>query len=404
MIEKNSRPKKEIDKKSATIGKPKRLVELKHQKLLVSALFVEPGKVGGAEHYLTNILKVIEKAGAVYKTKLVLDQNVLEQYDPTYSNFDSNLVNVRFNRRLYDLLLKLIVKVDYDIMFQPQYITPLWIGNEPCVTTIHDLKYLHYPEYTSSIKKKWLNYTIRHTLKRASRVVCISNFVKSDILRFFGSEYEQKLEVIHNPVDFQRFKSTTPKEIEPYILSVNSQWEHKNTLSLLKAYKLAKTKNPELPRLVLVGQLPENLLGGENVGYQEILKRLVEENPDVTMTGYVDDQSLGSWYRGAELFVNTSLFEGFGMTVVESMGLGIPTLTTKTSSLYEVTMGKAWYIDDPLDIQHIADRLISAYLNRRSISEEVRTVKDQIIERYHPMTIATSYLDLFEQVLKDSEA
>jgi glycosyltransferase involved in cell wall biosynthesis len=166
-----------------------------------------------------------------------------------------------------------------------------------------------------------------------------------------------RISVTHLGVD-ARFRPPDPEEraaflqrqqlVRPYILAVGTLEPRKNLPGLLRAYaRLA----PEVPHdLVLVGA--EGWLTGEIHATLEKLRL----GGRVRMTGFVADDDLPHWYGGADLFAFASLYEGFGLPVVEAMACGVPVVTSNVSSLPEVA-GDAAVLVDPADVDAIADGL-----------------------------------------------
>src|SRR4030095_9088260 len=194
-------------------------------------------------------------------------------------------------------------------------------------------------------------------LKFASKVFCVSNFVKADILRKFGKRFEDKLITIYNPVNFTKLKQCREKVYDfRYILSVSALYPHKNTITLVKAFEeFQKTTNSDL-KLVLVGQ-NRNLIGGDFAPYQQKLMEMSSNNENIIFTGHVPDCVLGRLYQNCDFFILPSLFEGFGFPVIEALGLGKPVITTRCGSLEEVSMNKAMYVDDPKDHIELAEKM-----------------------------------------------
>lgn len=360
---------------------------------------MDPGRVGGAENYLTNILKGLVENGYKDNVRIVIDRGMDDKYDPVFRAFSSHQVEVKYSRRLHDLFLNFYDAFNgIDTLFSPQYVLPLRKPRPGIdfITTIHDLQYRHYPELTHPVKRKWLYFTQLHALRIARKVVCISEFVRDDILEKFGNRHAEKLLVIPNPIDFRRFEHEPRDKTYRYILSVNSLYPHKNTLSLIEAYKLLKKSDPSAPKLVLVGQLPAKLIGNNYSSYHQKLIPAIQNDPDIVLTGYVNDAELGWWYAHADLFVNPSLFEGFGMTAVEAMGHGIPTITSSKTSLREVTLGKAIYLKDPVNPKDIA-KTMSETLNDLTAHQKVfAAYPDLIRNTYSVEKIGKRYTDLFE--------
>jgi glycosyltransferase involved in cell wall biosynthesis len=109
------------------------------------------------------------------------------------------------------------------------------------------------------------------------------------------------------------------------------------------------------------------------------------------LTGFIADAELGALYRGASLFVLPSLFEGFGMPAVEAIALGAPTLVSDLPVLREVSLNGAYYIDDPLDDEHLADQMATA-LRLGDAARPSFEYRNDIKNRFAPETIARQYL------------
>jgi glycosyltransferase involved in cell wall biosynthesis len=177
---------------------------------------------------------------------------------------------------------------------------------------------------------------------------------------------------------------------------VANLYPHKNTLTLIKAFQLFSKQYPDV-KLVLTGQLPDNLKGELYLDYQVKLKEYIETNPNIIITGYVDDNYLSYLYRNSLFFVFPSLFEGFGMPPVEAMGMGIPTITTRVSSLEEVTQNKAIYVDDPTNQIELMEKMIYTYDNLDKLKAQFKEQSKSIIDFYRPGAIAQKYHNLMAE-------
>ncbi|HYG41198.1 MAG TPA: glycosyltransferase family 1 protein [Cytophagales bacterium] len=369
--------------------------------ILVSGLFIYPTKVGGAENYFYNLLKGLTTLKEESNYQLLLQEKFKDKFDPVVNKYQSQFVNLNVNRGVYEYLTPFLLKdfKKYFKFFFPNYITPLLNNNHASYyTTIHDLLYKNYPEFFKPTKRNWLYLSHLNTLYHAQKVIVPSEFVKNDIVKHFGSKYEPKIEVIHNPIDMTRFdnkgNNVNGKTLNfPYIFSVANLYPHKNTLTLIKAFKLFNKHYPDV-KLVLTGQLPDNLKGELYLDYQKKLKEFIQSDPNIIITGYVDEDYLAYLYRNCLYFVFPSLFEGFGMPPVEAMGLGIPTITTRVSSIEEVTQKKAIYMDDPTNQIELMEKMIYTYENLDKLKAQFREQASSIIQPFKPEVIAKKYHNL----------
>lgn len=374
-------------------------------KFLISGLFVYPGKVGGAESYLYNLLDGLKENSAQGKVRLVLNRFV-KGYGKSVEGFSTDFLKVRGNRGVYDYLLGFFISFKgVSVVFSPNYITPIFCFGAKKVTTIHDFQYLNFPQYFSWKKRLWLYLSHTFTFLLSDAVVCISESVKKDAERFFGSRFSRKIEVIYNPIDLERFGDCSIDLVRDlsvrgnYILAVAAQYPHKNLATLIRAFDKVCANYPDY-KLVLAGQLASRLVGGDE-SYQRSLNELIENNSNIIVTGYVSDHVLGSLYKHCDLFVFPSIFEGFGMPPVEAMAFGKPVVTTKESALPEVTLGKAIYVDDPYDADEFSQKILDVLSDIDGFRERFASYSELVFSCYSPSKISGQYLTLFERVASE---
>ncbi|MFC0406634.1 glycosyltransferase family 4 protein [Roseomonas elaeocarpi] len=367
-------------------------------RLLIAAHFVYAGRVGGAEHMLYNLLRGLSRecsdVTVLCASERNMDPAAVEQLrrHPSLRIRESGGGGPRF---LAEQRACLDPSVAGDAILFPNYfvppITPRRLGR--IVTVLHDMQYRHFPANFSAKKRAWLRAAQNLAVLKADRVVVISNFVRDDALRVFGKRVERKLSVIPNPIDWSRFAGhdgdRTPVD-RPYVLSVAAQYPHKNLEVLVRAFARVAERNRD-PLLVLCGQDYGGLRGvaGARTGLRPLIESLGIQDR-VRLTGYVDDATLGHYYRHATAFAFPSVFEGFGMPAVEALGMGLPTLTTRETALPETTMGVAQYLDDPFSVAEWASRL---EVMLRS-PEQFRPTDEQVVrlqERYRVDRIARAY-------------
>lgn len=245
-----------------------------------------------------------------------------------------------------------------DIFHYPQFDLPLF---QKCksVITIHDLNVLQIADYFPKqrfIRRTYSRWITKVSLQRAEKIIAISQSTKEDIIRHFKTPKE-KIEVIHEAAD-EHFhplpQEATRKTLEkyslssPYLLYVGVRRAHKNLLRLLEAHKLLRENRKIVHKLVIVGE--------EDPRFPQV-KRKVRElglNEEVIFTGYLPEKDLPYFYNGATLFIFPSLYEGFGMPVLEAMACGTPVVCSHTSSLPEIAGETAIFVD-PHNIKAMAE-------------------------------------------------
>ncbi len=293
---------------------------------------------------------------------------------------------------------------EFDAMLFLDYFTPPFLQSPRNVTVIHDLLYYHMPEMMRTLKRGWLRHSHKKTLRRSSAVVSISEVVRQDIMDVYGSEYAGRVHAIWNPIDWHRYDDKTEHDFtegRPFLMSVAVDRPQKNIATLIRAFHLIKDQFPE-HQLVLVGQPRASITAGKR-RYEKVADRFpstvdlirdLEIEDRVVVTGYIEDSQIGSLYRNAELFVMPSLFEGFGMPVVEALGLGTPVLTSGLPVLREVSLDSAYYLgDDPCDEAAMARQLTELLGQGRTVRPSADFI-ETIRSRFSPKTIAKQYMDL----------
>ncbi len=255
-----------------------------------------------------------------------------------------------------------------DLLHSMAFVAPL-LSNRPTIITVYDLSFIHFPENFPAAQRVYLTHMTRLSCRRAVRVITISESSRQDVHRFFDIPLE-RIDVIRPGVDaVYRPASaeavTAFREAEGingrFILHVGTLQPRKNIPVLLDAF--AKLADPAL-KLVLVG--------GKGWLFDSIFKKVTELGlqDQVHFTGYVPDDSLPLWYSAADLFVFPSVYEGFGMPVLEAMACGTPVIASSSSSIPEA-VGAAGLLFDPQNSTECAERMQNV-LNNSTLSGKMR--------------------------------
>ncbi|MCS7287390.1 MAG: glycosyltransferase family 1 protein [Anaerolineae bacterium] len=221
------------------------------------------------------------------------------------------------------------------------------------VFTLHDLIFLFHPETHKPMNRWFLTLMMPRFLRAADAVITVSECTKKDAMRFYNIP-EEKITVIYEGVS-PRFHPVSSEIVgavrlkyglpERFILYVGTIEPRKNLIALLEA----------LHYLLTTYHLQLVIVGKKGWLYEGFFRRLRELGLEerVHFTGYVPDEDLPALYSAADLFVFPSLYEGFGLPVLEAMACGVPVICSNTSSLPEVA-GDAALLVDPTDVQALA--------------------------------------------------
>jgi len=251
--------------------------------------------------------------------------------------------------------------VDVDLLHVPHFNIPLFFRKR-MVVTIHDLIYLLFPEAVSTpLGKQYARFMINSAMKKAEKVITVSNHTRNDLLSMFGEGYGSSVKVIQE-ASSRIFRKLDDKTAEAdvkcryrlsdrTILYVGSVKPHKNLDTLLKVFALLK-KWGVPHQLVICGRWDKK--------EDHLKERMIGK--DILYLGEVPTGDLVVLYNMADALVHLSLYEGFGLTVLEAMQCGTPVIVSNASSLPEVA-GKAGFVVPPHDVEHIADALYNVLVN-----------------------------------------
>ena len=245
------------------------------------------------------------------------------------------------------------------------------------IQVIHDMKSIsNQPKWSVARITSMLYYGL--LIRGADRIVCISNYTKQDLKRYFPWTKAQKLEVVYNSVVIpSKLSGHIPPELEDkkYILFVNTLKPYKNAMTLIHAFP--KVRGWQDYVLVFVGK---------DTDYWQSMKAYAEKHhfsDRLYRYGNLSDDALYSLYRRAALFVTTSLKEGFGYTPIEAAMSHCPVVSTTCEALSDTTQGLLNYYEPPTDENALATA-ISKVLCHPPTKEELAEIAAQLQSSYAP--------------------
>lgn len=236
------------------------------------------------------------------------------------------------------VLPTLLARHDIDVFHTPSGLPPLR-ATVPQVTTIHDISPVTHPEWFSPWYAALYRVLTPIAVRRSDHIITVSSFARDEIV----AEYPRalgKVTAVYNGVTKPSDDATTPIEElgpEPFLLFVGAANRRKNVATLLDAYRTYRSRVADPASLALVG--PE----GDHFARTEY-----DATDGVHLLGFVSDEQLAWLYHSAAAFVFPSLYEGFGLPIIESMSVGTPVITSDRGAMAEVA-GDAACLVDPLD-------------------------------------------------------
>ncbi|MGQ9626424.1 MAG: glycosyltransferase family 4 protein [Anaerolineae bacterium] len=263
-------------------------------------------------------------------------------------------VRILWEQAIQPFLLK---SAEVELLHSLAFVSPAF---SPCpsVVTIYDLSFLLYPQRFRLPNRLYLSLFTRLSARRARRVIAISESTKRDIVRLLGIS-EQKVAVIYPGLD-GACRPLPPEDVaafrarrglpERFIFFLGTLEPRKNVPNLVRAYALLRQKGSKGVRLVIAG--------ARGWMYEDIFATVeaLGLGEEVVFPGYIPQEELPFWYNAAEVFVYPSLYEGFGMPVLEAMACGTPAIVADASSLPEVVGGAGLKVP-PLDAESLAEAM-----------------------------------------------
>jgi len=271
-----------------------------------------------------------------------------------------------------------------DVLFIPAHVFPL-IHPKKTVMMVHDIAAYRTPESFSQFERLYSLWSAKYAVKNLWRVIVPTVFTKSEILEFLQKgkkldpekigSFAEKMHVVYHGYapEFHPYEQTEQTRSilkkytisKPYIISIGRLEEKKNTASIIDCYGLFRERNPDMSlQLVLVGN--------PGYGYKKVEEALQRSNyrEDIILAGWVPQDDLPCLLSFAEIFLFPSVYEGFGIPVLESFAAGTPVLASNIPALCEVGGEAATYIEFK-DQEEIA-RTIEAILKIDTLKEEKR--------------------------------
>lgn len=316
----------------------------------------------GTEWYSYNLILELAKIDSRNRYFLYSPNKLGGQLASLPNNFPEKVLN--WPPKYLWTMLRLSWEMKWrapEVLFVPAHIIPL-VSPAKTVTTIMDIGFISKPELYPQKELKYHNFGLRQAIKKATKILTISNFSKQEMVKRCGMDPD-RIQVIYLGFDAGIFKpvkdkqkiATTldkykiPADI-PYFLYVGRLEEKKNTPGLIEAFARFKQESGSRCKLVLAG------FPGHN--YEKI-RSLIEENnlqSEIIETGWVDEKDLPVLLSASRTFVFPSFYEGFGLPLLEAMSCQTPILASDAASIPEVTNGAA-LLFDPYDVPDMAKKM-----------------------------------------------
>lgn len=361
----------------------------------------------GVGYYTYNLIKALQKTDNKNDYTLLFWKILLKKgYSPieiTAPNFKNKFI--RFSYHLYYKLFKLGLGIPLNFfakkpdlaLFTNFVLFPVYGGKK--VVVIYDLSFKKYPQYSDKKNEIFLNKFVPKAVKKADHIITISQNSKKEIIEFYNASPD-KVSIINPSYSKDIFKPQKKDSIEKikekykigsnYFLFTSSLEPRKNVLGIIKAYVSLPLEIRKENSLVLVGGKGWK---DEEI-WLEIEKQRKQGNKIIT-PGYVLEEELPIFYSGANIFLYPSIYEGFGIPILEAMACGAPVITSNISSMPEVA-GDAALLVNPEKSEEIKEAIIEI-VNNDNLRKDLIDKGFKQIKKFSWEESAKKLLEVFKK-------
>lgn len=331
-------------------------------RVALNLLYLIPGVVGGTETYARSLIRALaeeddENEYVVYVSREAADLDVTP--GPNFRRVVCPVIAMRRAERYtweQAALPIQLMREKPDLVHSLGYVSPL-VARCPQVVTVHDVNFLGHKGRRTPLGRGVVRFFVERTVRRADKVITDSEFSRGEIRRLLGVP-DAKLRVIHlagRDMDSGLNGDSVPDAVrnpgQPYVLAFSSLSAHKNIPRLITAFAQISHLVPH--SLVLIGHLPEKSAARD---------AMQSAGDRVVFTGYLPDDEVDALMRSASLFAFPSLYEGFGLPVLDAQHAGVPVACSSAGALPEVA-GKGAIVFDPLSVDDMAKALRNSLLD-----------------------------------------
>jgi glycosyltransferase involved in cell wall biosynthesis len=290
------------------------------------------------------------------------------------------------------LLPSFLKKYKINIFHSPNFLCPLNYKGK-IIITIHDLAPFFYSEFFGKIYPFYMKTLLPYSIKKANKIIVPTKMVEKEVKKLFPFA-EKKTVCIYEGVDKKIKPLKSEQKNYPYLLYVGTIEKRKNILNLIKSFEILKEKY-KIPHFLY-------LVGKKGHGHKEIFSYISKSKfkEFIIYEGYViEENRLIKIYSNCDVFVYISLYEGFGLPVLEAMKCEVPVVVSKRENFIEITKGAAKYVD-PLNIEEITTEILKL-INNKEEKEKLIEKSREIVKDFSWEKTALQTYKIYKEILEN---
>jgi glycosyltransferase involved in cell wall biosynthesis len=326
-------------------------------KIGLNLLYLLPSQVGGTETYATELMRALDRTVEGDEFLVFLNSESANFHIPASPKFRKIICGVRANNRIKRYLFEqfvlpfLVSWYRVDILHSLGYVGPILLLQKHIIT-IHDANFVRLSWLMSPVKRRVYGLIARLSARTCNHIITISSFAKEELVNCLGVT-STKVTVVHHGVPLANEPAIGDgwlhglAELQPYVLVLGGGSRHKNIRSFVASFARVQDCFPH--KLVIAGHLSDSM--GDLPEALELIN-----SGRIIITGFLKDTDLDATYRGADLFVFPTLYEGFGLPILEAQARSVPVLCSRVASLPEIGGNSVAYFD-PTSVDDMAEKL-----------------------------------------------
>ena len=367
---------------------------MKSNTLVIDALIFFNGKAYGYQEFLFNLLDYFAEYRKFFNyARIILacpksQTKYFEKYSTFFEIIGFNAENKKNHLLIQNRLEKLLQLKKNDVVLFTYNYSSL-IKHCKHVLVVHDLLYLRKKYLPKRLMRWQRKLFMPISLKRADKIIAISDFTRNDIINNYKVN-NSKIITIYNYFNFTKYVSVDSyfKFERPYFVSICSNAFHKNTVNVLRAFKLFCEQDNEHD-IVFIGSLSDNT----SDAFIEYEGLPIDIKNRIHILSHISNEELGMIYRNAKCFILLTLFEGLGMPIVEAMYFNLPLILSDLDVCREVVGNADANFVNPFDIQKTKEIMLKTINSPKNIN-----TNSIIKERFSQENTSGKYIELLNQI------